>query len=132
MRVPGPKFLLFNAAAALAGVAAVVAAAWSVLMPAAVAPCSERYHAMTAFGLERGGVALTAADLQASLGGKDVGRHRQCHDRAAQGRAAPLAMAVSLQKASFRRWASPPSSRAAPASHGSRASSGQGQRLPEL
>ena len=73
MQLPGPKFLLFNAAAALAGVAAVLAAAWSVLMPTPIAPCSERYHAMTTFGLERGGVALVAAELQASLGGKDVG-----------------------------------------------------------
>ena len=73
MRSPSPKFLLFNAAAALAGVAAVLAAAWSVLMPTPAAPCNERYHAMTTFGLERGGVALTAADLQASVGGKDVG-----------------------------------------------------------
>jgi hypothetical protein len=59
-----PQFLLFNAAAALAGLAALVAAAWSTLMPASMAPCAERYHAMTAFALERGGVVLTAADLQ--------------------------------------------------------------------
>jgi Polysaccharide lyase 14 len=100
MRVPGPKFLLFNAAAALAGVAAVIAAVWSVLIPATVDPCSERYHAMTQFGLERGGNVLTAADLQASLGGKDVGVIDSVTIEPVKGAPTPLAMSVRLQKAS--------------------------------
>jgi hypothetical protein len=100
MRPPSPKFLLFNAAAALAGGAAALAAAWSVLMPTPIAPCSERYNSMTAFGLERGGVALTAADLQASLGGKDVGVIDGVTIGPVKDAPAPLAMAVSLQKAS--------------------------------
>jgi hypothetical protein len=95
-----PQFLLFNAAAALAGVAALVAAAWSTLMPASVAPCAERYHAMTTFGLERGGVVLTAADLQSSLEGKDVGVVDSVSIGPVKGVPAPLAMGVRLQKAS--------------------------------
>jgi hypothetical protein len=95
-----PRFLLFNAAAALAGVAALVAAAWSTLMPASVAPCSERYHAMTAFGLQRGGVVLAAADLQASLEGKDVGVLDSVAIGPVEGAPAPVAMGVRLQKAS--------------------------------
>jgi hypothetical protein len=100
MRSPRTKFLLFNAAAALAGVGAVLAAAWSVLMPTPIARCSERYHALTTFGLERGGVALTAADLQASLGGKDVGVIDSVTIGPLKDAPAPLVMAVSLQKAS--------------------------------
>ena len=100
MRLPEPKFLLFNAAAALAGGAAVLAAAWSVLMPTPVAPCSERYHAMTTFGLERGGGVLTAAELQASLGGKDVGVIDSVTIGPVKDGPAAFAMAVSLQKAS--------------------------------
>jgi hypothetical protein len=100
MRSPSPKFLLFNAAAALAGTAAVLAAAWSVLMPTPIAPCSERYNAMTAFGLERGGVAITAADLQASVGGKDVGVIDSVTIGPVKDAPAPLAMAVSLRTAS--------------------------------
>jgi hypothetical protein len=95
-----PQFLLFNAAAALAGLAALVAAAWSTLMPASMAPCAERYHAMTAFGLERGGVVLTAADLQSSLEGKDVGVVDSVAIGPVKGAPAPLAMGVRLQKAS--------------------------------
>ena len=95
-----PQFLLFNAAAALAGLAALVAAAWSTLMPASVAPCAERYHAMTAFVLERGGVVLTAADLQSSLEGKDVGVVDSVSIGPVKGAPAPLGMGVRLQKAS--------------------------------
>ena len=47
-------------------------AAVCVIKPTSV-PCSERYHHSTAFALERGGVLLTAADLQSRLAGKDVG-----------------------------------------------------------
>ena len=100
MQSSSPKFLLFNAAAALAGVAALVAAAWQVLLPTPIAPCSERYKAMTAFGLERAGVALTAADLQASLGGRDVGLIDSVTIGPAKDAPTPLVMAVGLQKAS--------------------------------
>jgi hypothetical protein len=73
MRRPATKFVALNAAAALIGVAALVAAAHSILVSPAAAPCSERYHSMTQFVLEREGAVLAAAELQASLNGRDVG-----------------------------------------------------------
>ena len=99
MPLPQSKFIIFNAAAALIGVVAVVAAVKSVLIPAVIPPCSERYHSMTSFSLERGGVVLTAADLQASLGGKDVGVINNIAIAPVKDGPAPLAMGVTLQKA---------------------------------
>ena len=99
MRLPATKFIVFNAAAGLVGVAALVAAVRSVLMPAALAPCTERYHSMTAFNLERAGVPLTPADLQASLGGKDVGVMDNVTIGPMKDAPAPLAMAVVVRQA---------------------------------
>jgi hypothetical protein len=98
MRLPASKVIIFNAAAGLVGVAALVAAVRSVLVPETVTPCSERYLAMTSFALERGGVTLTAADLQASLGGTDVGVIENVAIDAVKGAPAPLAMGVRLQR----------------------------------
>lgn len=96
MRLRATKFMVFNAAAALVGLAALVTAVRTVLMPAGLAPCSERYHSMTAFALERDGTVLTTAELQARLGGRDLG----VMDNVAIGRMpdapAPLAMTVAL------------------------------------
>jgi hypothetical protein len=100
MRLPSTKFMVFNAAAALVGLAAVVAAARSVLMPAGLAPCTERYHSMTAFALERSGTTLTAADLQASLGGRDVGVLENVTIGPVKDAPAPLSVAVALRQAS--------------------------------
>ena len=69
-------------------------------MPAEATPCSERYRSMTSFALERSGVVLTAADLQASLGGKDVGVLDNVIIGPVKDAPAPLALAVRLQKAS--------------------------------
>jgi len=99
MRLPATKVIVFNAAAGLVGVAALVSAVRTVLMPAGIAPCTERYHSMTAFHLERGGVTLTAADLQASLGGKDVGVIDNVSVGPMKDAPAPLAMAVVLRQA---------------------------------
>ena len=99
MRLPATKFIVFNAAAGLVGVAALVAAVRSVLIPATVAPCTERYHSMTGFALERAGVTLTAADLQASLGGKDVGVIDNVTIGPVKDAPAPLALSVALGKA---------------------------------
>lgn len=99
MPVPQTKFIVFNAAAALIGVAAVAAAIKSVLMPTLIPPCSERYHSLTRFSLERGGVMLTAADLQAGLGGKDAGVIESVGIAPVKDGPAPLAMGVTLQKA---------------------------------
>jgi hypothetical protein len=99
MRLPATKVIVFNAAAGLVGAVALVAAVRTVLMPAAMAPCTERYHNMTAFNLERAGVTLTAADLQASLGGRDVGVMDNVTIGPMQGAPVPLAMAVILRQA---------------------------------
>lgn len=100
MRLPATKFVVFNAAAGLVGLAALVAAARSILIPATVPACTERYHSMTAFNLERAGVTLTAADLQASLGGKDIGVMDNLTIGPVQDAPAPLAMAVTLRQGS--------------------------------
>ncbi len=99
MRLPATKFIVFNAAAGLVGVAALVTAVKTVLLPASIAPCTERYHSMTGFALERAGVALTAADLQASLGGKDVGVIDNVTIGPVKDAPAPLAISVALVKA---------------------------------
>jgi hypothetical protein len=98
MRPLATKMIVFNAAAALIGVAALVAAGRSMLVSPTAAPCAERYHSMTAFSMERGGVTLTAADLQASLGGRDVGVIENVTIGQVPNAPAPLAMGVSLQR----------------------------------
>jgi hypothetical protein len=72
MKLPGARVILFNVAAGLVTVAAVVAVVRSLVSTPELAPCSERYAARTQFALEQGGVLLTAADLQARLSGKDI------------------------------------------------------------
>jgi hypothetical protein len=67
------KVILFNAAAALITIAALVGVLRSYVFKPTAAPCSERYLNVSAFALERAGVVLTAADLQSSLGGNDAG-----------------------------------------------------------
>ena len=99
MRLPATKFIVFNAAAGLVGVAALVTAVKTALLPASIASCTERYHSMTGFALERAGAALTAADLQASLGGKDVGVIDNITIGSVKDAPAPLAISVALVKA---------------------------------
>jgi polysaccharide lyase-like protein len=99
MRLPATKFIVFNAAAGLVGVAALVTAVKTVLLPDPIAPCIERYHSMTGFALERAGATLTAADLQASLGGKDVGVIDNITIGPVKDAPAPLAISVVVGKA---------------------------------
>lgn len=98
MRVLATKFVVFNAAAALIGVAAVVAAARTILVSADATPCSERYHSMTQFAVERGGAPLTAADLQASLNGRDIGVIENVAVAAVSNAPRPHAMSVLLRR----------------------------------
>lgn len=99
MRLPDTKFIVFNAAAAIVGLAAVVAAAQYIFNPAVIASCTARYHSLTGFALERAGVTLTAADLQASLGGRDIGVMENLAIGPVKDGPAPLAMAVALRQA---------------------------------
>ena len=89
------RFVAFNAAAGLIGVAAVIFAVRS-LLPSRAAPCGERYHTAMSFPLESGGALLTTAELQSRLGGRDVGVARNLVIERLQGGPVPVAMAVSL------------------------------------
>ncbi len=72
MRVPSARVVLFNAAAVLVAVAAVVAVVRSYLVSSAATPCSARYLTSMTFPLERNGVMLTATDIQARASGGDA------------------------------------------------------------
>jgi hypothetical protein len=100
MRLPATKVILFNAGAILVTSAAVLAAARSMLFTPDAAPCSERYHSMTRFALERAGTMLTAVDLQAGLGGRDAGVIDNVSITRFKDAPAPVAMGVSLRKGS--------------------------------
>lgn len=98
MRMPGAKVILFNAAAGLVTVAALIAVGRSALMSPTTTPCSERYTNAMRFSLTRGGAALTTVDLQATLGGKDLGVAENVTIRPVTNAAFPAAMTVSLRK----------------------------------
>jgi len=97
MRLPSTKVMLFNAAAIVVAVAAVLAAGRSMLTASVTPLCTERYLKMTAFGLERAGVLLTAAELQGMSGGRDVGVMENVSIIRKDG-AAPAAIEVRLPK----------------------------------
>ena len=99
-KMPDTKVIVFNAAAVLIGVAAVGAVVRSFVFSPSAVPCSDRYTSSTAFALERAGVMLTAADLQAGLGGKDAGVIENLAIAKLQDAPAPIAMTVSLPKGS--------------------------------
>ena len=67
------KVILFNAAAVVITIGALIGLLRSFIFTPAAAPCSERYLNTAEFAVQRAGVVLTAADLQASLGGNDAG-----------------------------------------------------------
>ena len=81
MKLPGTRVILFNVAAGLVTIAAVVAVVRSLVRTPELAPCTERYPSGTVFALEQGGVLLTSADLQARLSGKDIGLGDNVQDR---------------------------------------------------
>lgn len=100
MRLPAIKFMVFNAAAGIVTLAALFAVVRSMLISPVAAPCTERYHAVTAFALERAGVVLTAAELQAGLGGRDIGVIDSIGVGRLKDGPAPVAMGVNLPKGS--------------------------------
>jgi hypothetical protein len=67
------KMVLFNAAAGLVAVSALFAAARVFLAPSSASPCSERYSNSMKFQLDRDGSILNTSDIQARIGGSDVG-----------------------------------------------------------
>ncbi|KAB2913453.1 MAG: hypothetical protein F9K29_16325 [Hyphomicrobiaceae bacterium] len=100
MKLPDTKIILFNIAAGLVSVAAIVAAVRSFLITPGVAPCSERYASGTVFALEREGVIQTPVDLQARLGGRDVGLVENAVVSKAKIGPVPVALSVNLPKGS--------------------------------
>src|SRR5258705_13151141 len=73
MAMPTTKVILFNAAASLVAIGAVVGVVRTWFAPTALRACSERYETSMVFPLERDGAMLTATDIQARTGGKDAG-----------------------------------------------------------
>jgi hypothetical protein len=95
MRLPSTKVILFNAGIVLAAGGAAVMALRSMLITPTIEPCSERYHNMAVFALERNGTMITAAELQAMSGGRDAGVMENVSFVRKDG---PVAMQVTLPK----------------------------------
>jgi hypothetical protein len=100
MSMPSTKTILFNAAASLVAIGAVVGVVRTWLAPSAVRPCSERYSTMMVFPLERDGAVLTATDLQARTGGRDSGLIENVDIIRLKRGPVPIAMSVELPKGS--------------------------------
>lgn len=95
MRLPSTKVILFNAGIVLAAGGAAIMALRSMLITPAIEPCSERYHNMAVFALERNGAMITAAELQAMSGGRDAG---VIENVSFVRKGGPVAMQVNLPK----------------------------------
>jgi hypothetical protein len=98
MRVPSARVVLFNAAAVLVALAAIVAVVHSYLVSPSAAPCSGRYLTSMTFPLEREGVALTATDIQARAGGGDASLTDRLEIVRLEGAPAPVAMRINVPK----------------------------------
>lgn len=100
MKMPSTRVVLFNAAAILIAVAAIIAAIRSFLVSSSIDPCSERYATSMVFPLERDGAILTATDIQARTGGRDAGLLENLEIIPLKRGPTPIAMSVSLPKGS--------------------------------
>lgn len=100
MKLPGTRVILFNVAAGLVTIAALVAVVRSLVHTPEFAPCSARYASGTIFALEQGGVLLTSADLQARLSGKDIGLGDNVKIARMEDAPTPVALGVTLAKGS--------------------------------
>jgi hypothetical protein len=98
MRVPSARFVLFNAAAVLVALAAIVAVVHSNLVSSSAAPCSGRYLTSMTFPLERNGVVLSATDIQARALGGDASLADSLEIVRLEGAPVPVAMRVDLPK----------------------------------
>lgn len=97
MKLPSNKALMFNGAAVFLIGAAVVTQVKSFLFKPTIAPCSERYEKAVALGVERGGVLMSAADVQAAAAGSDSGVMENLTLMRVAGGPSPNAIAVSLK-----------------------------------
>jgi hypothetical protein len=100
MSMPSTKTILFNAAASLVAIGAVVGVVRTWLAPSAMRSCSERYTTSMVFPLERDGVVLTATDIQARTGGRDAGLTENVDVIRLKRGPVPIAMSVELPKGS--------------------------------
>jgi hypothetical protein len=101
MKLPSNKALMVNGAAVMIIGAAVVTQVKSLLFSPAIAPCSERYDKAVALGVERGGVLLTAADVQAAAAGADSGVMENLTLMHVKDGPAPNALAVAVRAGSM-------------------------------
>jgi polysaccharide lyase-like protein len=98
MKLPSTRMILFNVAGSVIGVSVLIGLIRPLLITPTIPPCSQRYqHSMT-FQLARAGVLLSAADLQSSLGGKDLGVIENLSIAAEKDAPAPVSMRVRLPK----------------------------------
>jgi hypothetical protein len=100
MKMPETKVVVFNAAAVLITAGAVVGLVRALIVSPTAVPCSQRYTSSTVFALQRGGVVLTAADLQSRLGGEDAGVIDNLSIAKLKDGPAPVGMSVRLPKGS--------------------------------
>ena len=100
MAMPSTKVILFNAAASLVAIGAVVGVVRTWIAPSGLRACSERYATSMVFPLEREGVVLTATDIQARAGGRDAGLLENLEVVRLKKGPAPIAMSVELPKGS--------------------------------
>jgi hypothetical protein len=98
MKLPSTRMILFNAAGVVIGVGVLVGLLRPLFITPTPTPCSQRYqHSMT-FQLVRGGVTLSAADLQSSLGGRDLGVIDNLSITSEKNGPVPISMSVRLPK----------------------------------
>jgi hypothetical protein len=100
MAMPSTKVILFNAAASLVAIGAVVGVVRTWIAPSSLRSCSERYSTSMAFPLERDGALLTATDIQARSGGRDAGMLETLEVVRLKKGPSPIAMSVELPKGS--------------------------------
>jgi hypothetical protein len=98
MKLPSTRVILFNAAGLVIGVSVLVGLLRPLFVAPTPTPCSQRYQHSMSFQLARGGVMLSAADLQASLGGRDLGVIDNLSITAEKIGPAPVGMSVRLPK----------------------------------
>ena len=101
MKLPDTRVIVFNVAAGVVTIAALIAVLRSLVHTPALAPCTERYQAGISFSVERGGVLLTSDDLQARLSGKDIGLDSDVKIARIKDGPAPVAIGVTLGKGSI-------------------------------
>ena len=100
MAMPSTKVILFNAAASLVAIGAIVGVVRTWIAPSALRSCSERYTTSMVFPLERDGTLLTATDIQARTGGRDAGLLENLEVVRLKRGPVPVAMSVELPKGS--------------------------------